>query len=523
VRKLGRARLSDLGGFLEAWGRGSAAVWAAAMALCWAAACDSNGRLTPVRGVPIEDHLDPPVNRFLADSPWPMSHRNPYCQASSPYPGPTGPATAGKVDFLDGSPGLITVAMSGAYPDGSRVLWGSNQTHVFKADAGEGGGYHDRAAKEDADLFNIDAALSGAYTLVDRENIFFVPRFQKITAYVDTLPGDPRSPIGVRGTFEIPEKQRHGEDDLIVGLSMTYDGMLALATRNGTVGVVSRTLDESHFLYLGEEEISNSIACDEENGIYVVTSRRMVRAQWTGSTLTIDPAQGGWVCEYETGEDGTGIRLGAGSGATPTLMGRGGDPDRFVVITDGQDLMHIVLFWRDEIPADWVRIPGTRDRRIAAQVPVRFGDPLATKSLSEQSVCVRGYGALVVNNQLRLPVDSRILALLLSGDPAIAPYGAEKFQWDPEARELRSAWVNGRVSLPNGIPCMSAATNLVYDIGQRAGIWTLEALDWDTGESVFHREVGPDLKFNSAYAATEVGLFGSLCTGTLTGMERFHP
>ncbi len=32
---------------------------------------------------------EPPVNPFVVDSPWPMSHANPYCQASSLYPGPT--------------------------------------------------------------------------------------------------------------------------------------------------------------------------------------------------------------------------------------------------------------------------------------------------------------------------------------------------------------------------------------------------------------------------------------------------
>ena len=31
---------------------------------------------------------EPPKNSFLADSFWAESHRNSYCQASSPYPGP---------------------------------------------------------------------------------------------------------------------------------------------------------------------------------------------------------------------------------------------------------------------------------------------------------------------------------------------------------------------------------------------------------------------------------------------------
>jgi len=443
------------------------------------------------------------------------------------------------LDGLFGSPGLITIAFSGPYPDGTRVIWGSSQLDVFKADT-RGGTLSiiDRVLKEDLDLFSVDAAISGAYTLVDREGTFFVPRFDKIYAYGDRVPRDPASKIEVQDIYVIPEEHIHGEDDLIVGLNITSDGMLAIATKRGTVGVVSRSFDRAHYLHLGGsarftgledgvgeeegEEISNSIACDETGGIFVVTSRRMYRVQWTGYELTTDEDKGGWSALYETGEDVSGPRLGPGSGSTPTLMGSD-DQDRFVVITDGQELMHLVLLWRDEIPADWARIPGTRDRRIAAQAPVTFGDPGTTQSLSEQSVCVRGYGALVVNNQMKISIDSSLLSILLSNIPSIAPYGAEKFAWDPKARELKSSWVNRAISLPNGIPAMSAATNLIYDIGQRSGAWTMEALDWKTGESVFHYPIGEKLRYNSAYAATEIGPGGSLFSGTIFGMIRLRP
>jgi hypothetical protein len=120
------------------------------------------------------------------------------------------------------------------------------------------------------------------------------------------------------------------------------------------------------------------------------------------------------------------------------------------------------------------------------------------QSLSEQSVCVWGYGA-------------------------IAPYGAEKFEWNPSTREPVSVWVSQEISLPNGIPSMSAATGLIYDVGQRNGVWTMEALSWQSGASIFHSEIGPDLKYNSAYAGTEVGLGGGLYTGTLAGILRVHP
>ena len=147
-----------------------------------------------------------------------------------------------------------------------------------------------------------------------------------------------------------------------------------------------------------------------------------------------------------------------------------------------------------------------------------FGDEDAEESLSEQSVCVRGYGALVVNNQLALKSSNRIWSVIRSNDRGVAPHGAEKFVWDPERRRLETAWANREVSFPNGIPSMSAATHLVYDVAQHDTVWTFEALDWTTGETAFRYPLGGWLdKYNSAYAATEIMGNGRLCSGALLG------
>jgi hypothetical protein len=322
---------------------------------------------------------------------------------------------------------------------------------------------------------------------------------------------------------------------------MTYDGMVAFVTDLGTVGVIDRSLspDSARFLSLNEgagpstpadelEHVSNSIAACEKGGIYVVTDKHMYRVQWTGSGLTLDPASGAWKAAYETGSGQQGGRLGEGSGSTPTLMGTG-DGDRFVVITDGQDVMHLVLMWRDEIPAGWEPIAPGKDPRIAAEVPVTFGDPEAKVSCSEQSVLVRGYGAVVVNNRLgldilrSLPPGLQPFSMLLSNLPGIAPYGIEKFVWDPEARRLESAWCNPSISLPNAIPTMSAETGMIYCIGQRRGAWTLEAVDWETGVSRFHYVIGYSIFHNSFYAATEIGPDGAIYYGTFCGINKLQP
>ncbi len=474
------------------------------------------------------DGNEPPVNPWLADSPWAMSHRNSYCQASSPYPGPDSVKLRSKADFTVGNTGLITIAISSPYPDGSRVLWGSNSTTVFKADpSGRNITYIDRELKEDltpSSMVSTNEMLSGAYTVIDSENIFYVPRLTKLYAFGDAVEGDPYSDVVVKRSFEIPATRLRDPEEKIVGMNMTYDGMVAFVTSHGLVGVVSRSFETTYFYSFADgEEISNSIACDEDGGIYVVTSEKMYRVQWTGSELTTDEAKGGWAAAYETGDGASGVRLGAGSGSTPTLMGTG-DQDKFVCITDGMDLMNIVIFWRDGIPSDWEQVVGTKDLRIAAQVPVTFGDPDTAYSMSEQSVCIRGYGALVVNNQLATNWGSDALNMLLSGVIPNAPYGAEKFEWDPVTRTMKTAWVNENVSFPNGIPTMSSATNLMYGVGQGLfGTWTFEALDWSTGESVFTFAYGASPACNSAFAATEIGLDGSLYTGTLFGIARMRP
>ena len=474
----------------------------------------------------VADGNEPPANPYLADSPWSMTHRNPYCQASSPFPGPD-KGISGK-DYIIGTPGCITMPISGKYPDGSRVVWGNNLTNVFKLSTKNKKLKEiDEVKKDKKDSGAgslVESGISGAYTLVDKDGVFFVPDMTRIFAYCDSVAGDPASKIKIRDVYSIPAEYLHEGKDKIVGLVMTYDGMLVFATNTGLIGVLSRSFDRAYYLYLGEEdeELSNSIACDEQGGIYVVTSRKMYRVQWTGTEITTDETKGGWTADYETGSDQSGIRLGIGSGTTPTLMGVGSQ-DRFVAITDGSELMNMVLFWRDNIPEDWQQIPGTKDRRIAAQVPVRFGNPDAKHSQTDQSLCVRGYGAIVVNNELGADLGNRTLNIIISGIPGIAPKGVEKFEWNPATRTLSSVWANKQISIPNGVPCMSAATNLFYGIGKRGIFWTLEALDWDTGESAFYSNIGIGLQYNSAYAAAQVGLDGCIYSGTAIGLVNLRP
>ncbi len=450
-----------------------------------------------------------PPHPFLADSPWPISHQSPYAQGSSPLPGPDAAATPA-VEHLPTDVASITLAFSAQYPDGGRVIWGSSAVSVFKVDPAPDG--LKLIAKHDKQQ-GLDSLIAGAYTLIAADGTFYATESGHIDRYADEIAGDRLSGIVRLGRFSLPAPSK---DEVVIGLSITWDGTLVYATSHGRVGALTRDLAPIDQITLGaDERVSNSIAVDEAGGIYVVTSASMRRVQWTGTQLSTDPADGAWVAPYRTGP-ATPFpgRLGIGSGSTPSLMGSGTD-DRLVVITDGEQLMNLVFFWRDAIPAGWTPIRPGADPRIAAEVPITFGKTDATSSISEQSVLIDGYRAVVVNNDYG-PVGTAMQPILAG----VAPPGIEQFAWDPTTRTATRTWVVPDVSCPNGIPTMSRADSTFFCIGKRGADWTLEALDWTTGAHRFTRTLGPGLSYNSTYAATEVGPDGAIYSGTFNGLVR---
>lgn len=494
----------------------------------------------PERPTIADDGMQPPSNPYLANSAWPISHAGSYQQGSSPYLGPLSEADLADVDYRIGGLTNITLAMSPEYDNGQQVYWGSSFGSVYKMTAGTSNMQRvARAIKGNGPgIDNLKTATSGAYTFVDHNNEFYTVSSASILVYRDADNNNPDSAIIEDRTFDIPAEYLRGtpSDDPIVGMNLTYDGFITFATKNGTIGIVSRDFSQQAFLQLGDEsgeEISNSIAVDEDGGIYVVSAKQMYRAQWNGSQLSIDEADGGWSAPYEEGADTSGAgRLGAGSGSTPSLMGTG-DMDKFVVITDGQEQAHLVLFWRDEIPADWQPIAPGKSRRIAAEVPINYGDVNRTATMSEQSVLVRGYGAVVVSNDYRnadllsgLSTGNDIFNTITNGITVffsklgfVRPYGVQKFEWNPDNRSIDTAWVNNDISCPNGIPTMSAQSQLFYCVGARGINWTIEALDWNTGELAFSKALGSlPGRFNSFYAATQIVNNQGIASGTAYGV-----
>jgi hypothetical protein len=490
------------------------------------------------------DGFEPPCNPHLAQNAWSASHRNNFAQASSPLPGVTTPDQV-NIDRVAFPAAPIVLNFSERDQSGGQAVWASTV------------GFTGEIVKLNADTMSLierfvpaeggAISTSGAYNLLDRDQNLIVGQSSALQVYGDKIPGDRLSGIAQLANFTLPEAARCGSrEDELVGITMLPDGYIAFATKLGMIGVVPRqpeamcaetlqvfsingdaACNDSAIADADLEQVSNSIAADETSAIYVVTSGAQYRINWDGKSLRQQ-----WRASYEgAGNSGAG-RLGGGSGSTPSVMGNPGQPDRFVVLTDAQPLMHLVLMWKDDIPSDWQPIKPGRDRRIACEIPVNFGDNSLTESLSEQSVLVRGYASVVVNNKMKLdallsqiPAQAQPFAQLLSGLSFNRPSGLQRIDWDPASRSCKTIWGNPDISIPNGIPTMSAKTGQIFGIGSRTvnglDFWTLEAVNFASGQSSFHITSTPYPTDNSFYAATTIGPDNSVWTGTFGGVTRF--
>ncbi len=498
----------------------------------------------------------PPKNSYLADSSYAMAHGNPAQQDSVAQYGPTGPSrilSAADVEYRHLGPAHFGAVISGEYADGRRVFWSNGIDRIVKMDHDTyevldeyffPGAIRYDAAQADASIASFDRNNSGflaiyrsfkemsklrdlanLYTLLDKDHVYYVgSKHGLITAYVDADPDDSRSRIIKQAEFQLPDYMTGP----VMGLNMSYDGWLIVVTEHGYMAAIKRDFSDFRSVRLlhsegaedsatgstGKGWIRNGFAIDEEGGIYIASQEHMHKVIWTGDALSTEVATGAWTAAYLNGK-------GEGTGATPSLMGFGSE-DQFVVITDGETLMNIVLFWRDAIPDTWQQLPGAPARRIAGILPVDMDDPELQAIQSEQSVVVFGYGALVVNNNPRgipwyLPSQAESLLIsLLGSNPEYQPFGVQKFKWNPQRQELQKSWVNKEISSPSCVPIVSAESNLVYLIGARDNQWTLEALNWSRGVSRFHYVIGGQ-RYNVLFAGTMLDEKGRIHYGTPWG------
>jgi hypothetical protein len=478
-------------------------------------------------GAPAGDVGPPPRNPWAAAGPYPMSHHNPGQTDLTVVDGPTLGRQLTRADaktvpviwcsapivkkvgehttVIAGTPhGLAKIDATGEafdlvsfmpYPGLERehadVTHEDLAWHMARVD-------ERRRKKQDLRLLfesvyllwggelNMRNGGSGAYGVIDRDGNHYT--FFDSTRLVKSSDGNqidaPLRPVAhVDIRDGLPQDVARGIDR-ILGISLTYDGHLAVAAM-GALLVFDRDLKRKDHLLFPGEHVENSLAIDEKR-IYVVTSAHMHGVVWDGERLSIDEAKGAWKSPYEVMPEGEAIDRGAashGSGTTPTLMGFGAGEDELVLISDGHpDGARLVAFWRDEIPEGFVQKPGTRSRRIADQIPLRVS-PLTV----EASPAVYGAGVVVLNSTYpeSAPAPLHIIGnAFLAGITREPPRGAQKFDWDAEQDRFVESWFLPEIDNTDWMPPAISQNGLAYFANKVDGTYEYLAIEWETGRQV---------------------------------------
>ena len=280
--------------------------------------------------------------------------------------------------------------------------------------------------------------------------------------------------------------------DKIISALPDWAGRLWFVSQLGVVGIVDRTSGAVTALPL-RERIENSFAVDETGAVYVVTEKAMYRLDAGASGFPVTT----WREVYENSGIAKPGQVGAGSGTTPTLIGRD-----LVAITDNADPMNVVVYRR---------APSTGSSRTVCVQPVFEKGASAT----DNSLIAAGRAIAVENNYgYSGPTSTQ--------DGKTTTPGLERVDLDADGTGCRSVWRSEEVA-PSVVPKLSAANGIVYAYTKdpqpdNQDAWYLTALDFRTGETLYKRLGGEGLGHNNNYAPITLGPDGTAYVGVLGGL-----
>ena len=306
----------------------------------------------------------------------------------------------------------------------------------------------------------------------------------------------------------------------IVSVLPDWHGRLWFVTRQGMVGTIDRSSGAVKTMRLGGEGISNSFAVDETGGVFIVSDKALYRfdaGRKGGPKVT-------WRIVYPNSGIHKPGQSDAGSGTTPTLMGRS-----WVAITDNADPMGVVVYRRAAKLPKKKRKHRKAKGRLVCRAPV-FGQGAGS---TDNSLIGTNRSLVVENNY-----GYRISAADLSGGESVpgltridvvkkkgkkARKGARPKK--PAKFRCRSVWTS-QERAPSVVPKLSLANGLVYTYThpQRSDdidTWYLTALDFRSGRTVYRRLAGTGFGFNNNYAPVTLGPDGTAYVGVLGGVVAF--
>ena len=280
--------------------------------------------------------------------------------------------------------------------------------------------------------------------------------------------------------------------DKIVSALPDWSGRLWFVSQQGVVGIVDRASGAVTALPL-RERIENSFAVDETGGVFVVTEKAMYRLDAGSSGFPVTT----WRELYENSGIAKPGQVGAGSGTTPTLLGKD-----LVAITDNADPMNVVVYRR---------APSTDSSRTVCVQPVFEQGASAT----DNSLIGAGRSLIVENNYgYSGPTSTQ--------DGKTTTPGLERVDLDADGTGCRSVWRSQEIA-PTVVPKLSAANGIVYTYTKDPqpddqDAWYLTALDFHTGETLYKRLGGEGLGHNNNYAPVTLGPDGTAYVGVLGGL-----
>ncbi|MDZ7785273.1 MAG: hypothetical protein U5K56_20755 [Halioglobus sp.] len=224
----------------------------------------------------------PPENPWLAHSIYALGHGDAAQQDAVPVAGPSGPSrvlSEDEIQYAHVGPGHFGTQISGRYPDGKRVFWGNGLDRIVKMDHDSFEvlaeyyfdaevRYTQEQAEQSIDSFDNDndgifaiyrafreadklRDLSRVYTVLDRNHTYYIGSKEGvITAYGDKVPGDRQSPIVKKRDFKLPDKVT----GLMVGMNMTFDGWLVVATEHGWVVAIKLDFSDHRAIRMRHSE-----------------------------------------------------------------------------------------------------------------------------------------------------------------------------------------------------------------------------------------------------------------------------
>ncbi len=240
---------------------------------------------------------------------------------------------------------------------------------------------------------------------------------------------------------------------------------------------------------LDGERIANSIAVDEDGGVYVVSDHAAYR--FTAGTREVAQT---WRAAYDRGAGTKPGQLSQGSGTTPTLL-----DDRLLAITDNAEpRMNVLVLDRD-----------TGEQQCA--VPVFE----AGSSATENSLVSLGDAVIVENNHGYEAPWSTVLGRVTAPGLARVDVGRDG---------CAVAWTSPEIA-PTSVAKASAASGLLYAYTTRPSRWAvtgwyLTALDLRDGHTVFSRRIRNGPLSNNHYAAVTIAPDGSAYVPVLGGLVR---